>query len=67
MGGAEVDEETLCIDLLRESGILVHPGYFYDMAPAHLVLNFALQHELLDRSLRALREGIREWKKRQNS
>ena len=67
VGGAEVDEETLCIDLLRESGILVHPGYFYDMAPAHLVLNFALQHELLDRSLRALREGIQGWKRRQDS
>ena len=67
VGGKEVDEEALCIDLLRESGILVHPGYFYDMAPAHLVLTFALQHELLDRSLKALCEGIREWKKRQNS
>ena len=46
VGGAEVDEEALCIELLRKSGVLVHPGYFYDMAPAHLVLTFALQHEL---------------------
>lgn len=67
VGGAEVDEEALCIELLRQSGVLVHPGYFYDMAPAHLVLTFALQHELLDRSLKALCEGIREWKKRQDS
>lgn len=67
VGGAEVDEEALCIDLLRESGVLVHPGYFYDMAPAHLVLTFALQHELLDRSLKALCEGIQEWKRRQDS
>ena len=67
VGGAEVDEEALCIDLLRESGVLVHPGYFYDMAPAHLVLTFALQHDLLDRSLKTLCEGIREWKKRQIS
>ncbi len=67
VGGAEVDEEALCIELLRQSGVLAHPGYFYDMAPAHLVLTFALQHELLDRSLKALCDGIREWKKRQDS
>ncbi len=67
VGGAEVDEEALCIDLLRESGVLVHPGYFYDMPPAHLVLTFALQHELLERSLKAFCEGIRGWKKRQTS
>ena len=64
VGGEEVDEEALCIELLRSSGVLVHPGYFYDMAPAHLVLTFALQHQLLDRSLKALCKGIREWKKR---
>lgn len=67
VGEAEFDEEALCIELLRKSGVLVHPGYFYDMPPAHLVLTFALQHELLDRSLKALCEGIQEWKKRQNS
>ena len=67
VGEAEVDEEALCIELLRESGVLVHPGYFYDMAPAHLVLTFVLQHELLGRSLKALCEGIQGWKKRQDS
>lgn len=41
--------------------------YFYDMAPAHLVLTFALQHELLDRSLKALCGGIQEWKERQGA
>ena len=66
VGEAEVDEEALCIHLLRESGVLLHPGYFYDMAPAHLVLTFVLQHELLGRSLKALCEGIQGWKKRQN-
>ncbi len=67
VGEAEVDEEALCIELLRKSGVLVHPGYFYDMAPAHLVLTFALQHELLDRSLKALCEGIQGWKKQRDS
>lgn len=66
VGEAEVDEEALCIELLRDSGVLVHPGYFYDMAPAHLVLTFALQHELLGRSLKALCRGIQGWKKRQD-
>jgi hypothetical protein len=26
--------------LLGESQILVHPGYFYDIAPDHLVMTF---------------------------
>ena len=66
VGEREVDEETLCIELLRESRVLVHPGYFYDMVPAHLVLTFVLQSKLLVRSLKALCEGIQGWEKRQN-
>jgi hypothetical protein len=34
------DEEAAATGLLEEQGILVHPGYFYDIAPDHLVMTF---------------------------
>jgi aspartate/methionine/tyrosine aminotransferase len=34
------DEEETAAQLLRKSGILVHPGYFYDISPDHLVMTF---------------------------
>ncbi len=67
VGEADIDEEALCIELLQGAGILVHPGYFYDMAPAHLVLTFLLQPERLSRSLRVLCEEIVSWKRRRHS
>jgi alanine-synthesizing transaminase len=33
------DEEAVALQLLRE-GILVHPGYFYDLEGSHLVISF---------------------------
>jgi alanine-synthesizing transaminase len=34
------DEEEAAAELLEEQGILVHPGYFYDIVPDHLVMTF---------------------------
>ena len=34
------DEEEAAATLLEKEGILVHPGYFYDIAPDHLVMTF---------------------------
>jgi aspartate/methionine/tyrosine aminotransferase len=34
------DEEEAAAALLKQDGILVHPGYFYDIAPDHLVMTF---------------------------
>jgi len=34
------DEEQVASTLLEREGILVHPGYFYDIAPDHLVMTF---------------------------
>lgn len=34
------DEEQLASNLLERDGILVHPGYFYDIMPDHLVMTF---------------------------
>jgi alanine-synthesizing transaminase len=36
------DEESIALQLLRE-GILVHPGYFYDLEGSHLVISFMTQ------------------------
>ena len=61
VGKPEIDEEALCISLLKSSNILVHPGYFYDMTPAHLVLTFILQHDRLDQSLQLLCQHVLKW------
>jgi alanine-synthesizing transaminase len=37
----DLDEEQVAETVLREDHLLVHPGYFYDMNPNHLVLSFA--------------------------
>jgi aspartate/methionine/tyrosine aminotransferase len=34
------DEEKAAARLLEKHGILVHPGYFYDIRPDHLVMTF---------------------------
>jgi alanine-synthesizing transaminase len=34
------DEQQAAASLLEEEGILVHPGYFYDIASDHLVMTF---------------------------
>jgi len=36
----EDDEEAAAARLLRESQILVHPGFYYDISPNHLVMTF---------------------------
>ncbi|HOW26939.1 MAG TPA: pyridoxal phosphate-dependent aminotransferase [Elusimicrobiota bacterium] len=49
-----VDEEQLALSLLRQEGLLVHPGYFYDMAPAHLVISYVLSPDVLQSALKKL-------------
>jgi aspartate/methionine/tyrosine aminotransferase len=34
------EEEQAALKLLRNDSILVHPGYFYDIPPNHLVMTF---------------------------
>jgi alanine-synthesizing transaminase len=36
----QIDEEHAAEAILRENHLLVHPGYFYDMNPDHLILSF---------------------------
>ena len=43
----DLDEERTAETILREHCALIHPGYFYDMDPDHLVLSFVQKHETI--------------------
>jgi len=45
-------EEELVMTLVTEDGVLVHPGYFFDMArEAFLVVSLIVEPELFDRGI----------------
>jgi alanine-synthesizing transaminase len=46
-----LEEERAAERLLRNDRLLVHPGYFYDMAPDHLVLSFVQSPDVLRESM----------------
>jgi len=50
----EIDEEVLAVELLQKAKALVHPGYFYDLAPHHLVMTFIQEPEALQAALERL-------------
>jgi len=52
--GEEIDEETLTLQLLQRSNLLLHPGYFYDMPPPHIVMTFIQDHDVLQSALNRL-------------
>lgn len=54
---ADSEEETAAA-LLEESGILVHPGYFYDIDPDHLVMTFIEDPDSLTPHFEAIRKTI---------
>jgi aspartate/methionine/tyrosine aminotransferase len=54
------DEEEAALRLLGEKHILVHPGYFYDIAPDHLVMTFIQNPGELRRAFTAIGELARE-------
>ncbi len=45
------DEEEIALDLLKKHALLLHPGFFYDLDPPHLVLSFVSEPELLAESI----------------
>lgn len=47
----KADEEGIALDLLRRHSLLLHPGFFYDLEPPHLVLSFVSEPELLAESI----------------
>ena len=44
------DENARAMRLLQESGILVHPGYYYDVEEDHLVMTFIHERDVIERS-----------------
>jgi alanine-synthesizing transaminase len=53
-----IDEERAAQKFLNKNRILIHPGYFYDMKPDHLVLSFVQRPEMIRHSLSALRKTL---------
>ena len=51
VGDGREDEEEIALDLLRRYGILVHPGFYYDIEPPHLVMTFVPPIETFKESL----------------
>jgi aspartate/methionine/tyrosine aminotransferase len=54
------DEDRAALQLLRDEGILVHPGYYYDIAPDHLVMTFIQEQLNLRRSYTAIGQLCRQ-------
>ncbi len=52
------NEDRASLDLLRHQRLLVHPGYFYDMEPYHLVVSFIHEPAALREHLRRVREYL---------
>jgi aspartate/methionine/tyrosine aminotransferase len=48
------DEDTAATALLRDHGILTHPGYYYDIEPNHLVMTFIHDPQMLLKSFRRI-------------
>ena len=54
------DDEELCIGLLREQGVYVHPGYFYDIDDrVAIVLSFLKERAQLEEGLGRLARFLR--------
>lgn len=50
----KADEEEIALDLLRRHSLLLHPGFFYDLDPPHLVLSFVSEPSLLQTAMEKL-------------
>ena len=53
------DEEKTATQLLSESQILTHPGYFYDIRPNHLVMTFIHEPMVIAAAFRKIAELAR--------
>ena len=53
-----LNEEQAAEAILREDHLLVHPGYFYDMDPHHLILCFVQRPEMIGDLFPKLRNTI---------
>jgi aspartate/methionine/tyrosine aminotransferase len=53
------EEEATSMRLLRESRILLHPGYFYDIPPDHLVMTFVNEPARVREAFKTIAEKSR--------
>jgi aspartate/methionine/tyrosine aminotransferase len=53
------DEDNTATTLLERDGILVHPGYFYDIAPDHLVMTFIDDPDQIGNHFERIREACK--------
>jgi len=53
------DEEKAAAQLLREAHILVHPGYFYDIRPDHLVMTFIHEPAVVGETFGTISKTVR--------
>ena len=53
------DEEKSAARLLGEAHLLVHPGYFYDIRPDHLVMTFIHEPSVIDEAFRKIAKSCR--------
>ena len=56
--GVGRDEDAVAMELLEREGLLVHPGYFYDIDPNHVVFAFAHDPGRLHRHLSRLKPYV---------
>lgn len=56
LAGGAADEEAFAVELLREHGVLVHPGHFYELPAPHVALTFVHGRESLGLALERLAE-----------
>jgi hypothetical protein len=54
----ERDEEDFALEVLEAEGLLVHPGYFYDIEGRHVVLSFVAPEPTLTDALGRLRRML---------
>jgi aspartate/methionine/tyrosine aminotransferase len=57
--GAVHDEEQWVIDLLERCGVLVHPGYFYEIPGIHFVMSFVHESGALEQACRSILSSLR--------
>jgi len=54
------DEDRAALQLLRDDGVLVHPGYYYDIVPDHLVMTFIQEQLNLRKAYTAIAQLCRQ-------
>ena len=52
--GESVSEDQLVISILDHCKALVHPGYFYDIPPSHIVLTFVQEPATLKKTVNCI-------------